>query len=349
MLRTAFVTISLAALCLSTRVWATDVPARGGGGGNAYRQTCDEGEYLVGLRGRTGDWIDSMQLVCARWNGRQLDPPHVAGAPIGNSTGGVANHADCPGEAVVTAVGPTFTNADQSRFLDSIALRCVPILTRQKNDSPAYLPNLRSTGVTTRVDHGFGVGVEVQSCPGDELAVGFHGNAGLFIDSVGLVCAAAPSPAAGPGKQLGRANGDPRFGAGVRARGADERSTAGTTVEKSVGSTSVGGIRTSNELGSVAPPPAAAPAAPPPSSGQHFTPPTFPDGSRLWACTDVGDAVCEGHAASTAYCATLGFNGPSLNSRPHLIDRGVVQVKNVRGEACTHRRCAVLDDVTCSR
>ena len=44
---------------------ATTFPAVGGSGDAAAVDTCPAGMYLIGLKGRTGLWIDQVQIVCA--------------------------------------------------------------------------------------------------------------------------------------------------------------------------------------------------------------------------------------------------------------------------------------------
>ncbi len=44
---------------------ATTFPAVGGFGDAAAVDTCPAGMYLIGLKGRTGSWVDQVQIVCA--------------------------------------------------------------------------------------------------------------------------------------------------------------------------------------------------------------------------------------------------------------------------------------------
>jgi hypothetical protein len=119
-------------------------------------------------------------------------------------------------------------------------------------------------------------------------------------------------------------------------------------VQPTIGDTQAGDARAGTQFGMVVPPPAA--AAPPPAAGDRFAPPILPDGARLWACTNVGDAVCDGRVESIAFCAARGLNGPTQSSLPRMmkVDRGM-KVKNMNGASCIAHSCAVIDELTCSR
>src|ERR1043166_1903381 len=78
-----FLALGLRLLCPDLGL-ATDVPVWGGAGGNYFRAPCPQGSYLVGLAGRTGEWIDRIAPVCAPW----LQGSQTFGAPsVGPSFG----------------------------------------------------------------------------------------------------------------------------------------------------------------------------------------------------------------------------------------------------------------------
>jgi hypothetical protein len=66
-------TITTAAFCMlaflgspiSGSYAATEFPAFGGTGDASFRDMCPPGEYLVGLRARSGSWVDQMSITCA--------------------------------------------------------------------------------------------------------------------------------------------------------------------------------------------------------------------------------------------------------------------------------------------
>jgi hypothetical protein len=39
----------------------------GGSGGNAFTDMCGPNEYVMGVKGRAGDWLDSIQIYCRRY------------------------------------------------------------------------------------------------------------------------------------------------------------------------------------------------------------------------------------------------------------------------------------------
>lgn len=349
MIRISILVMTLVALTIAARVGATDLDVPPGSGGTEFRRTCEPGSYLVGVHARSGDWVDSLQIACSPWNGNALGAAQVIDPPIGASKGGSPNDAFCPAGAAVVATDTVFTRTDAagSGFLDEMGMRCTPITTSRVGGGTEYDVRLRTAG-SRSTGGGFTPVTGVRPCPPDELAVGFHGRAGLFIDAIALVCDAAPAPST-THSELGRASvGDPRFGARNRVAGATRQSDASITAETGIGRTSTDTARAKTQFGMVLPRPAAAPPSAAPAA-EHFTPPTFPDGARLWACTDVGDATCDGRAAAIAYCKNLGRQGPVTSTLPRMFDRRQGTVKNVKGAACIARECPVVDDLTCSR
>jgi hypothetical protein len=198
--------VSFVAL-LSGEARGTDLPYVGGEGGNNYRVECPAGAFVVGFRGRSGDWVDRLQVVCSPWNGNTLGNPQVLPTVLGNSGGGYPNDAYCPGAAVVVALTPSFTTkrGEYVGFLDDLAAECFDVGLRNVGQGPAYRPSLRSSGGQRPVGIGasFHAKPDQQRCPDGELASGVHGRAGLFIDSIGLIC--GPAPWGGGGIAIGRA------------------------------------------------------------------------------------------------------------------------------------------------
>lgn len=347
MIRTTLATFI--ALCVAAQAGATDLYAPSDAGGTSFRVTCNPGSYLVGVQARTGDWVDSLKIACAPWTGAALGTVQVVDPPIGDSKGGQPNDAFCPAGAAVVATDSAFTQANgRIGFLDEMTMRCAAPTTDRTDSGRAFEVRLRTSGTPAE----FASTTDLQPCPADEVAVGFHGRAGLFIDSIALVCGAAPAPNT-THSELGRASvGDPRFGARNRVHGATRQSDASITAESGIGRTSADQARATTQFGMVMPPVAAAPSAAPPAAapgGQRFAPPMFSDGARLWACINAGDGVCDGRAASVSYCSSLGLLGPAHNSTPRVAGRREGKVRNVMGAACIAQDCPVIDELTCSR
>jgi hypothetical protein len=165
---------------------ATDLPAIGGSGGNAFYQLCPEGSFLSGFYGRAGDFVDTLSFWCSRWNPdtRQLEKAVPQRYPniIGVSGGGEDQSRKCPDGFVIRGAElVTLTSANQ--LLDRFEFECTSF-TDPKPGGPRI-------AFTSGDDRG-GPSSGWLFCPDGELATGLHGRSGLFIDRVGLVCDVTP-------------------------------------------------------------------------------------------------------------------------------------------------------------
>ncbi|MCA9421253.1 MAG: hypothetical protein KC592_09550 [Nitrospira sp.] len=198
---TLLILVSLIA-ALSTPAIAGDTPVEGGPGGNPFRADCPKGSYLIGLAGRTGNWVDQLAPICAPWQPTE----HVLGASSigkshGTSTGGKPQQKTCPSDQVIYDLGFYISIGDQEqhKFIDSIYANCKTIKPPPHGDSTFRFtsqgsPFKKGNPITTP-------GIELKSpyrevyCPPHEVAIGFHGRAGLFLDALGLICGPPPVPA----------------------------------------------------------------------------------------------------------------------------------------------------------
>jgi hypothetical protein len=144
----------------------------GEGGGFFGTINCPRGTVVVGLGGRSGAVIDTMQLICGKGRGSPdldiLDP-----RPIGPSTGGGAISAVCPIFSAVTAIQVNAREHDGNIVVSQIVLSCRATL---------------DGGDLVRRVFGGGGGDDAgnQECPADHYAAGFAGRSGTFIDAVGI-------------------------------------------------------------------------------------------------------------------------------------------------------------------
>ena len=172
----------------------------GGPGGNSYEYICGPGRVLVGFRGYTGVWIDSVQAVCAKVDANGVSDAQTEG-PVFGGNPNVFNSAICPDGTVIA--GLALSNNKDKPFLGYIAPVCARLFTRD------FLPNpdsramkgsgrLASEGGRTGPLGIFSVyGAAItQECPGATVAVGIHGRAGKFLDALGLICGPKPATSA---------------------------------------------------------------------------------------------------------------------------------------------------------
>lgn len=173
----------------------------GGAGGRSVRADCEPGSYVVGFKGRAGDWMDQISIVCGRWNEKTQTLQSAAQGevkgPFGDSTGGDELSESCPDGWAVSAYDIRTTLEEwnssvnvknyRAKFLHGIRFYCRPAIAGSGQAVHKTLGSW-STGDVSRF---WGT----WSCPPRELATGMHGRAGLFVDALGLICNLRPEPA----------------------------------------------------------------------------------------------------------------------------------------------------------
>jgi hypothetical protein len=199
----------LAAGCLLTAITgpatAADTPAYGGNGGGQFRGYCPRGDFLVGLGGRTGRWVDSILPICRHWDTKtKSSGPQTQGSAAGGSGGGPQSVA-CPPAAGVHGVQIYAVNNDGQVLVQEIVIFCQAIEKEVSNKT------IVGTGAFGNNQPSDGSNSQSYSCPDGEMADGIYGHAGAYLDSVGLSCAPAPMdigrPLPTPGvTHLGRVN-----------------------------------------------------------------------------------------------------------------------------------------------
>lgn len=148
----------------------------GAKGDGPYTARCRSG-YLIGLKVRSGAWIDQLTIICAEVSANGSLGPQRMGEPHGGGGGGDNPPKTCrPGE-IVFAMG--FLHTAGNRQVERFVFYCRPT----------------TSNVPKRPD-GFEIGNAqrpvfadpVQFCPQGEAAVGIQGHKGRHINSAGLLC-----------------------------------------------------------------------------------------------------------------------------------------------------------------
>lgn len=199
---------------------ATDLPYTGGRGGTYFSRPCPSGSYLVGLAGRTGQWVDQIAPVCAPWlRGSQTFGAQSVGPTAGTSGGGkVVNVGDatCRREsanrfAVSSLVIQLLRSSN--RLVQYVGALCTSLTPSASLESPPFFEFGLRPAVEPRdeplhgpIDTGDLETSRRQSCPAGEVAVGIHGRAGQFVDAIGLLCGPIPPRAGAPATKV-----DPRI------------------------------------------------------------------------------------------------------------------------------------------
>jgi hypothetical protein len=190
-------------------VVATDLPVYGGAGGNYFRAPCPQSSYLVGLAGRTGEWLDRIAPVCAPWlRGSQTFGAPLVGPRFGASEGGEALTSVCQGSGANTSAVRFWTIEtlrSANRFVQYVGATCASLSPSARLEWYAFLefgrrPAMSDEPITAGpIKTGRGMD---QTCPLGEIAAGLHGRSGLFVDALGLICGPIPASAGAPVSKL---------------------------------------------------------------------------------------------------------------------------------------------------
>jgi len=211
-------------LLVADPAFAREMRIMGGSGGAEYTMRCKAGSYMTGIHGRAGDWFDAIGPICkslptnfARANRLFLVGP-VFVAPKGGWNGRTVNSPCSGDDRAVKSIAFNLTEpgGGRGRYVDNIEAVCAKIDIRMDNPTVITIPTNDDLtgGLATAAEkyfykpvsgfRGGGVPLFSQSCPNKELAVGIRVRAGHYVDGIGLICGAAPTPPAAY-KKIGRA------------------------------------------------------------------------------------------------------------------------------------------------
>ena len=173
----------LASQAQARRVW----PPYGDRGDVRTSQECPDNQVLEGFTGRTGAWIDQIQLVCA-----PLMPNGLTGSPMpaGDRFGGVGGGSQtqtCPlGSRMYNA---TIVLGRDSKMVVAVDFNCVDLAghftTIWFRGSLSHCPN----GV---LDFGCTFPRVLQTCPNEDFR-GINVNYGNDVNGLGFICDRARS------------------------------------------------------------------------------------------------------------------------------------------------------------
>lgn len=172
----------------------------GGPGGDRYVLRCDPGTYLMGIGARFGAWIDYAEPYCAsvRPDGgsflREIGGGQFTGDGAGNIGQPYGASARCRDlEYIAFALFPTrVVTRDGGQFLGHFGVGCRRMVPAFEQEPGSYHHDIH---LTTPAGDANYVPLGAIACDTGQWAVGIHGGAGLYVDSMGLICAAAPAVA----------------------------------------------------------------------------------------------------------------------------------------------------------
>lgn len=157
----------------------------GGGGGGQFNARCSSGEFLIGVELRKGDYVDAIRPLCASANGPHEASVGASGDWHGGTGGRITNITCARNDPFVNGALVSLEEQDRT-IVSDIALTCGSAAGRQINAGGGLLS----------ADEALARGL--QYCATSEVAVGVHGRSGLYLDAIGLICAAGPQAAVSP-------------------------------------------------------------------------------------------------------------------------------------------------------
>jgi hypothetical protein len=196
--RTRLVFVLLLAALAAGPAAAGEIAAFGGPGGGPFRSECPPWSYVVGLAGGVGEWLDSIEPLCAPIQPaeQRIGPGTPNGHRYGGGGGGPFTVA-CPvGYALGGWRFDMVVNSDMDpTFVNGIVLDCRLLgspgqtYTAQIGDYGAVL----TKDVAVIAQMGWDRPADAQACPPHELVTGIHGRYGAHVDALGLICGAPPT------------------------------------------------------------------------------------------------------------------------------------------------------------
>lgn len=150
------------------------------GGTEDYSINCPADEFLVGLRLRTGWYVDNIELICASFDAggntiietldtnndgliNDIDDVHLTGG------GEVTTTLSCPNNSVINQMG-----GREEAYVDALGAGCI---------------NTNGTGSTgLNITGGAGGSDFNLFCPTGQVVTGISGRSGWWIDSANFIC-----------------------------------------------------------------------------------------------------------------------------------------------------------------
>lgn len=158
----------------------------GGVGDASAPEECGAGQYLVGVRIRSGAWWDQVTIACAAPLANGTFGPLAFGTPRGGTGGGEPTLYRCADNEVVISANLQFTAGN--RQVAHAILNCASEETLQYRHGvgvPSIWAGSSDDGATV-----------TQSCSPGEAATGFNVRFGAHVNALGMICDKFQRPAA---------------------------------------------------------------------------------------------------------------------------------------------------------
>jgi hypothetical protein len=174
----------------------SDQVCGGTSGGNSFSDACPAGQVLVGIGGATGQWIDAVYGICGvvDLKASTSSDPYTYTVTIGPGTtlptegmiGGSDTlwQAQCPANTAVVEVA-----GNSGEAMDQVDLSCAPLVITGSPGSFA-LHQGTVTAIAPEGDTGGGGPFTPVVCPDPQVMALVWGGAGVWVDNMGVACAA---------------------------------------------------------------------------------------------------------------------------------------------------------------
>jgi hypothetical protein len=161
--------------------WARDFGIYGSNEGQLSRDECPAGQYLVGVLGNTGSWIDQITVVCA-----ELKPDNTFGTgrtlPSRGGSGGAYKKVTCDGkDESITRISMGRTPDYQITY---VYFSCMSFNAAAEPKYKVFAGTRNSAAISGE-----------QVCAAGERATGLTIRHGQFVNGVALICGALPTAA----------------------------------------------------------------------------------------------------------------------------------------------------------
>lgn len=198
-LRAATLASSLIVMALATPAGATVTETFGGPGGSPFVSSCPSGMAMAGMRAATGAWVDSVSILCGRFDHvtKRLQTPYWVHARAGGK-GGSSQERYCDGARPVTGITLTHTigNGLERQYVNSIGLICGDPNRIEQCIGSGEGCDLVSKTTTTTVILPISKTRKYKNdkllCGQGEVALGLKGRAGDYVDAIALWCGPPP-------------------------------------------------------------------------------------------------------------------------------------------------------------
>lgn len=209
--RLLFVAALAAAAAIAPARGETRLPTVGGTGGGPFEARCPGG-IMRGAELRTGDDVNAIRPICAQVTANGAISGEGPVGPWRGSDGGAFQRVICPLDRPAVVAMTVESEGRATEIVNMVGLSCgraggdasTAALDAQWRGPPVGKPNFgTSFGAYQRPT--------TYRCPANETAVGVYGRHGIWLDNVGLVCAAyTPVAASSTGianRRLGKVGG----------------------------------------------------------------------------------------------------------------------------------------------